>query len=41
MSHVTNPSFTRVRLRPGYGMEEVESHLEQLLTLASQGRPRI
>ena len=41
MSSVTNPSCTRVRLRPGYDMDEFDSHLEQLLTLASQGHSGI
>jgi DivIVA domain-containing protein len=33
--------FSPVRLRPGYDMQEVDDHLEHLLTLASQGHPRI
>jgi DivIVA domain-containing protein len=33
--------FTPVRLRPGYDMQQVDDHLDELHLLASQGHPRI
>ena len=38
---IESARFSLVRLRPGYDMDEVDRHLEHLLTLASQGHPRI
>ena len=38
---IESARFSPVRLRPGYDMQEVDDHLEHLLTLASQGHPRI
>ena len=38
---IESARFALVRLRPGYDMDEVDNHLAHLLTLASQGHPRI
>ena len=38
---IESARFALVRLRPGYDMDEVDDHLAHLLTLASQGHPRV